>query len=147
MISRIFAVLAVGLVLAGSPALATPADDVAAVEAKWSSAFAKWDLDALAALYTKDALLFGTAPDLYAGQTGVKEYFAKLPTGVFKAATFSDQHVVRLSSGVITTAGFVTFTREVNGQTSQLPFRISLTLVRQGNAWKIASHHASPKGT
>jgi hypothetical protein len=44
-------------------------------------------------------------------------------------------------------AGFVTFARETNGQTSQVPFRITLTLLRQGKVWKIAAHHVSPKGT
>jgi uncharacterized protein (TIGR02246 family) len=131
--------------LVSAPVLAAPADDVAAVEAKWTEAFAKWDLDGLAALYTPDAYFFGSLPDLYRGPDGVKAYFSKLPKGVFKAAAFSDDHVTELSPDVIVTAGFVTFTREVNGQTSQLPFRISLTLVRQDGVWKIASHHASPK--
>jgi uncharacterized protein (TIGR02246 family) len=144
---RIFAALALLSLVALTSARAAPADDAAALEAKWSDAFAKWDLDALTGLYTKDALLFGTAPELYVGQDGVKTYFSKLPKGVFKSVAFSDQHVIRLTGSVIVAAGFVTFTREMNGQTSQVPLRITLTMVRQGKAWKIAAHHASPKGT
>jgi len=103
--------------------------------------------DALAALYTKDALFFGSAPGLFIVQDGVKTYFSKLPKSVFKSAAFSDQHVIRPSSGVIVAAGFVTFAHEMNGQTSQLPFRITLTMVHQGRDWTIAAYHASPKGT
>jgi uncharacterized protein (TIGR02246 family) len=147
MIARLFAAMALLCLFAVSPGQAAPADDAAAVEAKWADAFAKWDIDALAALYTKDALFFGSTPELFVGQDGVKAYFSKLPRGVFKAAAFSEQHVVRLSAGVIVAAGFVTFTRETNGQTAQVPFRITLTLLRQGKVWKIAAHHASPKGT
>lgn len=147
MTARVLGALALLCIATFAPAQAAPADDAAALEAKWSDAFAKWDLDALAALYTKDALFFGTAPDLFVGQDGVKTYFSKLPKGVFKSAAFSDQHVIRLSAGVIVAAGSITFTREVNGQSSQLPFRITLTMVKQGKGWKIAAHHASPKGS
>jgi uncharacterized protein (TIGR02246 family) len=147
MTARLFAALALVCLVAVSPVYAAPADDAAALEAKWADAFAKWDIDALAALYTKDALFFGPSPELYIGQDGVKTYFSKLPKGVFKSAAFSDQHVIRLTGSVIVAAGFVTFTREVNGQTSQVPFRITLTLLRQGKGWRIAAHHASPKGT
>ena len=147
MTARLIAAFALLGLVAVSPGWAAPADDAAALQAKWSDAFAKWDIDALAGLYTKDALFFGSAPELFVGADGVKTYFSKLPKGVFKSATFSDQHVIRLSASAIVAAGLVTFTREVNGQTSQVPFRITLTLLRQGKAWKIAAHHASPKGT
>jgi uncharacterized protein (TIGR02246 family) len=146
MTTRLLAAMALLCLVSVAPAHAAPNDGAADLEAKWSDAFAKWDIDALAALYTKDALFFGSTPDLYIGQDGVKTYFSKLPTGVFKSATFSDQHFIRLAPNVILAAGFVTFTRETNGQTSQLPFRITLTLLRQGRVWRIASHHASPKG-
>jgi uncharacterized protein (TIGR02246 family) len=147
MTARLFAALALLCLVAVSPVRAAPAGDAAALEAKWSDAFAKWDIDALATLYTKDALFFGSTPELYVGQEGVKTYFSKLPKGVFKSAVFSDQRVIRLTGSVIVAAGFVTFTREVNGQTSQVPFRITLTLLRLGKGWKIAAHHASPKGS
>jgi ketosteroid isomerase-like protein len=147
MIPRWLAAIVLLCLMAVSPARAAPADDGAALEAKWSDALAKWDIDALAALYTKDALIIDSAPELYVGQDGVKTYFSKLPKGVFKLATFSDQHVIRLTGSVIVAAGFVTFTREANGQTSQVPFRITLTLLRVGKGWKLAAHHTASKGT
>jgi len=147
MTARLLGALALLCLVAIAPAQAAPADDAAALEAKWGAPFAKWDLDALAALYTKDALFFGSTPDVFIVQDGVKTYFSKLPKGVFKSAALSDQHVIRPSSGVIVAAGFVTFAHEMNGQTSQLPFRITLTMVHQGRDWTIAAYHASPKGT
>jgi ketosteroid isomerase-like protein len=146
MTARLLGALALLCLVAIAPAQAAPADDAAALEAKWGAPFAKWDLDALAALYTKDALFFGSAPGLFIVQDGVKTYFSKLPKSVFKSAAFSDQHVIRLSSGIIVAAGFVTFAHEMNGQTSQLPFRITFPSVQQVMECTIAAYHASPKG-
>ncbi len=147
MTARLLAALALLSLVPFVPAHAAPNDGAAALEAEWSDAFAKWDIDALASLYPKDALFFGSTPDLYIWQDGMKTYFSKLPKGVFKSATFSDQHFIRLAPNVILAAGFVSFTRETNGQSSQVPFRITLTLLRQGSVWKIAAHHVSPKGS
>jgi uncharacterized protein (TIGR02246 family) len=143
---RIISSIIVIFFFAAGPAFAaTPSDAVASVEAAWSSAFAKWDLDALASLYTDDATLFGTSPNLFVGKDDVKKYFQALPAGVFKSAVFSDQHLTVLSKTTIITSGYVTFTKDVNGQATPLPFRITLVLVKQGHQWKIVAHHASPK--
>ena len=72
---RIFSVIALTIYMmlpvSLSPSLAGPADEtIAATMAKWADAFAKIDPDAIAALYSKDALFFGSTPPLYEEWTG-----------------------------------------------------------------------------
>jgi uncharacterized protein (TIGR02246 family) len=119
-------------------------DIVAQVQRRWSEAFARADIDALALLYTSDALFFGSMPDLYLGQSGVRRYFETLAKG-YEAAAFADTQTVEMAPGIITCAGFVTFTGERGGKRFSFLFRMSWTLIRTIEDWRIASHHASPK--
>jgi uncharacterized protein (TIGR02246 family) len=114
------------------------------IQRRWAQAFARSDVDALASLYTQDALFFGSKPDLYRGQGGVREYFESLTKG-YESATFAHSHVVAISPEVIVSAGFVTFAGAHDGRRFSLPYRMSWTLVRSGGEWRIASHHASPR--
>jgi uncharacterized protein (TIGR02246 family) len=117
---------------------------VAQIQRRWSDAFARADVGALASLYAKDALFFGSQPDLYVGESGVRDYFATLPKG-YEGAAFADTRSVGLAPDLIASAGFVTFTGEREGERFFLLYRMSWTLVRSGEEWRIASHHASPK--
>jgi ketosteroid isomerase-like protein len=119
-------------------------DTVAAIQRRWSEAFARTDIDALASLYAEGALFFGSLPDLYLGQGGVRRYFETLARG-YEGADFGDTEAIEIAPGVLASAGFVTFTGERNGERFCLVFRMSWTLIRTGSEWQIASHHASPK--
>jgi uncharacterized protein (TIGR02246 family) len=138
----------IGLVVASMPfasAIAGPTEDAAAVQVKWSEAFARMDVDGIAALYTDDALFYGASQPLYRGVSGVRQYFTLLPAAEKYKVEFADMQVVAYGTDVITSAGAAYFTFESKGQTKQLPLRITLTFVRKGADWKIASHHVSPK--
>jgi len=50
-------------------------DTVAAIMKKWAAAFSKLDAAALASLYSRHALFFGSNPKLYRGRDGVTAYF------------------------------------------------------------------------
>ncbi|HEX3180253.1 MAG TPA: nuclear transport factor 2 family protein [Beijerinckiaceae bacterium] len=117
---------------------------VAQIQCRWAAAFARADADALASLYIEDALFFGSMPDLYCGRSGVRQYFETLAKG-YEGAAFADTHTVEISPDLIVSAGFVTFTGERDGERFSLLYRMSWTLVRSGEQWRIASHHASPK--
>jgi uncharacterized protein (TIGR02246 family) len=117
---------------------------VAQIQRRWAAAFARADADALASLYIEDALFFGSMPDLYCGRSGVRQYFETLAKG-YEGAAFADTHTVEISPDLIVSAGFVTFTGERDGERFSLLYRMSWTLVRSGEQWRIASHHASPK--
>jgi ketosteroid isomerase-like protein len=119
-------------------------DVVARLQRRWSDAFARADIDALASLYTNDALFFGSMPDLYLQRSGVRRYFETLPKG-YEAAAFADSPCIELAPDLIASAGFVRFTGERDGERFSILYRMSWTLIRTGDDWKIASHHASPK--
>lgn len=131
-----------------SPAVAAPADDaVAAALAKWTDAFAKADGDAIAALYAKDALFFGSTPPLYKGVDGVKAYFQpifkSLPPNAPTKVEFSDLSVSPVGDDVINLAATASFT--INNAPTPRVYRLTQVFVREGGAWKILSHHVSPK--
>lgn len=114
--------------------------DIDSLRAQWVDAFNAHDLDRHIALYTADALLFGSNDTLHEGREAVRAYFAGLP------ATAAVRHypppVVRsISDDVAVTAGPVDFG---DGETL-LPYRLTWTLVRRGGDWKIAQHHGSPR--
>ncbi len=131
------------LPLSVSPSRAGPADEaVAATLAKWADAFAKIDADSIAALYSKDALFFGSTPPLYTGVDGVRAFFKALPLKTAKAE-FSDVTVVPVGADVINVAAILSAT--INDAAAPRVFRLTWVLVREGDSWKIISHHASPK--
>src|SRR5438270_13950341 len=117
-------------------------DIVAQMQRRWAEAFARADADALASLYAGDALFFGSMPDLYLQRSGVRRYFATLPKG-YEGAAFGETHALEIGSGLIVSAGFVTFTGEREGERFSLLYRMSWTLVRSGQDWRIGSHHGS----
>jgi len=119
-------------------------DIVAHMQRRWAEAFARADADALASLYTGDALFFGSMPDLYLQRSGVRRYFETLPKG-YEGAAFGETQTVKINPNLIVSAGFVTFTGERAGARFCLLYRMSWTLTRSGEDWRIASHHASPK--
>lgn len=143
-VSMVRLVVALGFfaVLLGRAAVADPLSDAKRVEAQWVAAFTPLDPDAMAALYSEDAVFFGASPPLRTGRDGVRAYFVGLPKGVFTGVTFSDEQAVQLTPDVISVAGTATFMRGAN---PDLPFRITLVLVRRDGRWLIASHHVSPK--
>jgi uncharacterized protein (TIGR02246 family) len=115
-----------------------------AVQAAWSDAFEKRDIDRLVALYAPDATFWGSTNDLHTDADGVRSYFADLsPT--YKRSRYEAPHVLRLAPDVLAASGYVVFVREVDGKDVQLPYRMTHVLVRREGAWKIAIHHASPQ--
>ena len=67
------------------------ADDVvSSIIAKWSAGFQKLDAAALAALYSRHALFYGSNPTLYRGNEGVTAYFNALPRWRTPAVRFTD---------------------------------------------------------
>jgi uncharacterized protein (TIGR02246 family) len=117
---------------------------VASLESAWSAEFARQDSDALAALYTPDATLFGSVPKLAVGRTEVRDYFAAVPKNAKWTATFGEQHEKSLSTDAIAVSGFIKFTRELDGKLAEFPYRFTFVLVRHDDQWQISVHHTSP---
>ena len=123
------------------PAHADPLVEATALRAQWEKAFNAWNFDQLVALYAEDAQFFGSTPQLNTGRDSIRAYFSKLPAGAWNAR-MGEHAVTSIGSGVLLSAGFVDFTHDGKA----LPYRLTFVLVKRGETWLIAQHHASPKG-
>lgn len=127
-----------------NPLLAGPAEDaVSGILARWAAGFSKLDANAIAALYSKDSLFYGSTPPLYKGRQGVAASFNAVPRFKDPKVEFTDLAIVPIGADVINVAGTATFT--VSETAPPLVLRLSQVLVREDGDWKIVSHHVSPK--
>ena len=117
---------------------------VMAVQAEWSDAFEKRDIDRLVALYAPTLQFWGSTNALYTDQAGVRQYFMNLPTSYMRSR-FEEPQILSLGPAVLSASGYVVFFRTMNGEEVELPYRMTHVLVRHAGAWKITVHHASPQ--
>lgn len=137
---RIAAVLAfVTALILTAPAQAGPDEDAVAVRANWEKVYNAGNVDAFVALYTPDAHLFGSTPQLATGADGVRGYFTKLPPGI--QVKMGDQKAIAAGPNVLLSSGFAEFSLK-NG--TVLPFRLTFAMVKIDGKWLIAQHHGSP---
>lgn len=115
---------------------------VSGIIQKWSAGFSKFDTDALASLYSKQAFFFGSNPRLYRGREGVAAYFNGLPKWNSRAVRFTDVNAAQVSPDLVNFAATASF--DVDG-TPRLSVKITWVIVREDGDWKIASHHVSSK--
>ncbi|MES2999547.1 MAG: SgcJ/EcaC family oxidoreductase [Pseudomonadota bacterium] len=118
---------------------------LAQVEAAWNDAGQRWDVDALTALYTDDALFFGGRPAHSVGSAQIRSYFASYE-GVILSATMKlrDQHIVPLAPGSFLAQGAVDFSFILDGdQHTTSALRTTMLLVEDAGRWKIRQYHFS----
>ena len=138
MMRRLFLVL--GLVLLSmAGAKAGPNEDAVAARTTWEQVYNAGDADKFAALYTKDAMLFGSTAQLFTGTDGARTYFSKLPAGI--KVKMGDQQAIAAGPDVVLSSGFAEFTLP-NG--TVVPYRLTLALVKVDGKWLVAQHHGSP---
>ena len=118
-------------------------DIVSGIMAEWAAAFTRLDAAALAALYSKNAFFFGSNPNFYRGNDGVKAYFEGLPRWHSPSVEFTDVSTAQAAPDLINVAGTATFTIEKDAE--PLVVKITWVLVCEDGAWKIVSHHVSSK--
>ncbi|BBU30556.1 hypothetical protein BTHE68_42900 [Burkholderia sp. THE68] len=122
---------------------------LAVVQASWNLSARNWDVDALTAVYTDDALFFGGRPGHAVGPRAIREYFASYE-GVIESATLElvEQHFIPVTDDCFLAQGFGEFLFVLGGsRVSRSRLRTTLLIVRQQNDWKIRQHHfsASPE--
>jgi len=117
---------------------ATPTVEALLVE--WIAAFNAHDLDRHMALYTEDAILFGSVDELQRGREKIRGYFAGRPP-TMRVQSYPMPEVRRVAPDVAVTAGHVVF---ADGDRPS-PYRMTWALVKQDGDWKIAQHHGSPQ--
>jgi uncharacterized protein (TIGR02246 family) len=116
---------------------------VAGIMAKWAAAFSRLDAAALTSLYSKNAFFFGSNPNLYRGNDGVKAYFEGLPRWQSPSVQFTDIRTAQAAADLINVAGTASFTVEKDAE--PLVVKITWVIVREDGEWKIVSHHVSSK--
>jgi uncharacterized protein (TIGR02246 family) len=134
-------------VVAASLWLAAPAraasEDAQQTLLRWAEAFNAGKPDDVAALYTRDATLWGTvASAVVASPPAIKAYFAEATQAGTKVR-FLQNTPTELSPDVVLEVGRYEFERSRDGQTVILPARYSFVMVKQGDIWKIAHQHSS----
>lgn len=140
---RLPALLLLMVLLGPATANAEPQDEIAAVTKEWTAAFSQHDIDRILALYSKDALLWGTtAPTLRTTPEGVRRFFE----GAFRIPNISvklDNQTIRVFGNTAVTAGNYTFTASQGDRTQTSAARYSFTLIKDGGKWLIVDHNSS----
>ena len=110
---------------------------------EWERAFNGGVGDAVARLYTPDAVLWGTlARELTTSPQDIRRYFIDAALAGLKVKL--GDHILRTSSGsVAIDAGHYDLFRTRDGQTATFPARYTFVLVKHGASWLIAHHHSS----
>ncbi|MDB5856378.1 MAG: hypothetical protein JWQ76_67 [Ramlibacter sp.] len=131
----------------GAVAAAPPRAEQALQEvlASWNRAAESWDVEALAALYTEDALMFGGRPGLAVGVAGMRGYFGSYVDVLASAhLALVDQYLVELAPEVYLAQGFGVFKfGRVDGGQTGTTMRTTLVIARRDGRWKIRQHHFS----
>src|SRR6476660_1186206 len=143
-----FAMSAVVLVLSAGASVQTATacskEAVAGAVDRWTTVLAENNPDTIVALYSKDAVLWGTlSPTVRSDPDGLKAYFV----GAFQAlpkltVKFGDQ-LIRVYGDTAIDTGYYTFSYTQDGEAKSLPARYSFTFVKEGNDCKIVDHHSS----
>ena len=118
-------------------------DIVSGIMSRWAAAFSTLDAKVLSLLYSKNAFFFGSNPNLYRGNDGVRAYFEGLPRWQSPMVEFSEVRTAQAAPDVINVAGTATFTIENDAE--PLIAKITWVVVREDGDWKIVSHHVSSK--
>lgn len=136
----LFLVLAMLVPVAAS---AGPAEDVQAALDKWVATFNANNVDALAKLYTPDAVVVGQGGStLTEGSDAIRKFYSQLEKSGDKV-TVGIHKVVVLDDKVAYVTGFDEFTAVRNGETRQAPAGFTMVLVKNGDQWLIAHQHSS----
>lgn len=114
---------------------------------RWAEHFNAGDGEAVARLYTPDAVLWGTlSRDMTASPDDIKTYFIEA-AHLGLTVEFGAYAAQPLAQDIMAIAGHYDLFRELEGRMITFPARYSFVLVRQKTEWLIAQHHSSLKPT
>ena len=141
-ISGVVLVLSAGLSV--QTATACSRESVAAAVERWATVFAENNPDTIMALYSKDAVLWGTlSPTLRSDPAALKAYFVGAFQALPKATVKFGDQLIRVYGDNAVDTGYYTFSYTKDGETKSIPARFSFTFVKEGNDCKIVDHHSS----
>ena len=126
---------------------AGPKEDAQAAFEKFYSSFVAGNDETVAALFTPDALFYGTSsPELVTNPEGVRQYFNRALSGPATVkATLLRSSALVLSDNVVLISGMWQSERLLDGKsTVNGPLRISVVMSKRGDRWLVAQFHNSP---
>jgi hypothetical protein len=128
-----------GIVLSGwaCAALAGPKEEAQAAAGKFIAAFVAGDLEATAALYSPDAMFWGTvSPELGTSPEVLRKYFADNIS-----ASITDSSALVLSDDTVVFAG----RWQTERPTALSLLRFTMVMHKNGGQWRIVHLHSSPR--
>ena len=138
------AVLVLSAGLSVLSATACPQEAVARAVEKWITVFADNNPDTITALYSKDAVLWGTlSPTVRSDPAALKAYFVGAFQALPKATVKFGDQLIRVYGDTAVNTGYYTFSYTKDGETKSIPARYSFTFVKDGTDCKIVDHHSS----
>ena len=137
------AIVVVLLVLFPVSGFAEQAADANALLDRWITAFNAHDLEAVAQLYTTDAVFFGiSSPKLCAGRESIRDNLNGAPE-TRASVSIIVRSLVTLSDVTVVASGFYQFdVREGETKVPKLA-RFTFVITKHGDEWLIAHHHSS----
>jgi hypothetical protein len=147
-----FAMSAVVLLLSAGVSVQTATacskEAVAGAVDRWTTVLAENNPDTIVALYSKDAVLWGTlSPTVRSDPAALKAYFVGAFQALPKLTVKFGEQLIRVYGDTAVNTGYYTFSFTKDGETKSLPARYSLTYVKEGNDCKIVDHHSSAMPT
>lgn len=143
--SRLIRVLGLMFVtLASSLAFAGAGEEANAVLDRWSAAYTSNDPEAIARIYSPDAILLGTvSPVISKGTEAILKYFSATKGSGNKNA-IQERNTIVLGDEAAVVTGFYEFSGTRDGKPWVRPSRFTMLVTKRGGEWRIAHHHSSP---
>jgi hypothetical protein len=142
------AISAVVLVLSAGASVQTATacskEAVAGAVDRWTTVLAENNPDTIVALYSKDAVLWGTlSSTVRSDPAGLKAYFVGAFQALPKLTVKFGEQFIRVYGDTAVNTGYYTLFYTKDGETKSIPARYSFTFVKEGNDCKIVDHHSS----
>jgi uncharacterized protein (TIGR02246 family) len=142
--ARIRALSTALILLAPIAAFAGPAEEANEAVDRWAAAYNSNDPDAIAKLYTPDAILLGTvSPIISEGLEAIRSYYSKKGSG--NSNTIGERRTIVVDENAAVVTGFYDFTRMLDRLPVPTRARFTMLLVKRDGEWRIAHHHSSPR--
>jgi hypothetical protein len=145
-INAVVLLLSAGVSVQSARACSTEA--VAGAVDKWTTVLAENNPDTIVALYSKDAVLWGTlSPTVRSDPAALKAYFVAAFQALPKLTVKFGDQLIRVYGDTAVNTGYYTLSYTKDGETKSIPARYSFTFVKEGNDCKIVDHHSSAMPT
>jgi hypothetical protein len=137
-------VLVVSAGVSVQTAMACSKEAVASAVDRWTTVLAENNPDTIVALYSKDAVLWGTlSSTVRSDPAGLKAYFVGAFQALPKLTVKFGEQLIRVYGVTAVNTGYYTLFYTKDGETKSIPARYSFTFVKEGNDCKIVDHHSS----